>query len=123
MFQPLSGSLQTSIRFFFHPLPSREFRLCCLRPTKSNRPLLDSVGLILLRRLVFQFPLGAIFSAVEVLFTRFYETAIHKSYPLTVLVGAYQPYLALCRMTQFSAIVYLRSPLEISLLPLTSLGC
>lgn len=76
MFQLLSGSLQTSICFFFHPLPSREFRLCYLRPTKSNRPLLDSVGLTLLRRLVFQFPLGAIFSAVEILFTQFMKQRI-----------------------------------------------
>lgn len=71
MFQSLSGSLQVSIRFFFHPLPTREFRLCYLRPTKSYRPLLDSVGLTLLCRLVFQSPLGAIFSAVEIMFTRF----------------------------------------------------
>lgn len=66
MFQPLSGSLQASVRFFLHPLPSREFCLCCLRPTKSYRPLLDSVGLTLLCRLVFQSLLGAIYSAVEI---------------------------------------------------------
>jgi hypothetical protein len=66
MFQSLSGSLQVSIRFFLHPLSTKDFRLCCLRPTKSYRPLLDSVGLTLLCRLVFQSPLGAIFCAVAI---------------------------------------------------------
>ncbi|HEY9692864.1 MAG TPA: hypothetical protein V6D15_11695 [Oculatellaceae cyanobacterium] len=76
MFQPLSDSLQASLRFFFHPLSSREFRPCCLRPTRSYRLLLDSVGLTLLYRLVFQSALGAIYSAVEVLFTRFMNTGV-----------------------------------------------
>jgi hypothetical protein len=44
MFQSLCGSLQASIRFPLHPLPSIEFRPCCLGPTRSYRPLLDSVG-------------------------------------------------------------------------------
>lgn len=83
IFQPLSDSLQASVRFFFHPLPSRDFRPCYLRPTKSYRPLLDSVGLTLLCRLVFQFSLGTIYSAVEVLFTQLYGLANHKSCPLT----------------------------------------
>ena len=73
MFQPLSSPLQTRIRFFFHPLPSREFGLCCLGLTKSIRPLLDSVGLTLLYRLVVCSLLGAIYSATEVLFTLFVE--------------------------------------------------
>ena len=73
MFQPLSVSLQVSIRFLLHPLSTRDFRLRYLRPTKSYRPLLDSVGLILLCRLVLYSPLGAIYSAVEVLFTRLIE--------------------------------------------------
>jgi hypothetical protein len=77
MFQPLSGSLQASIRFLLHPLPNREFRLCCLRPTCFFIDLSrDSVGLILLCRLVFQFPLGAIYSAVGVLSTRFMEAGV-----------------------------------------------
>jgi hypothetical protein len=76
MFHSLSGSLQASIRFFPHPLPPRDFRLCCLRPTKSNRPLLDSVGFTLLCRLVFLSPLGATYSAVEVVFTRFMNYGI-----------------------------------------------
>ena len=73
MLQPLSNPLQTRIRFFFHPLPSKEFGLCCLRLTKSIRPLLDSVGFTLLYRLVVCPLLGAIYSAMEVLFTRFIE--------------------------------------------------
>lgn len=83
MFQPLSDSLQASIRFFLHPLPSREFRPCYLRPTKSNRPLSDSVGLTLLSRLVFQLSLGAIFSAVESFVHTTYGKDSHKSCPLT----------------------------------------
>jgi hypothetical protein len=82
MFQLLSGSLQASIRFFFHPLPSREFRPCYLRPTKSNRPLLDSVGLTLLCHLVFLSPLGAVYSAVGSVHT-IQERLSPESYPRT----------------------------------------
>ena len=32
-FEPLSVSLQNGVHFFSHLLPSRGFRLCCLRPT------------------------------------------------------------------------------------------
>jgi hypothetical protein len=70
MLQPLSNPLQTRIRFFFHPLPSKEFGLCCLGLTKSIRPLLDSVGLTLLYRLVVCFPLGGIYPAMGFLFIR-----------------------------------------------------
>ncbi len=121
MFQPLSGLLQTSIRFFFHPLPSREFRLCYLRPTKSNRPLLDSVGLTLLYRLVFYPLLGAIYSAMEVMFIRFIDgQAIN---PIHLPFG--QSLSA--RFSSFSynavyLIVHSRSPLKDSPLPLTALG-
>jgi hypothetical protein len=47
MFQLLSGSLQTSIRFFFHPLPSWDFCLRYLWLTRSIH-LPDLVGLTLL---------------------------------------------------------------------------
>ncbi len=70
MLQPLSNPLQTRIRFFFHPLPSKEFGLCCLGLTKSIRPLLDSVGLTLLYRLVVCFPLGSIYPTMGFLFIR-----------------------------------------------------
>lgn len=70
MLQPLSNPLQTRIRFFFHPLPSKEFGLCCLGLTKSIRPLLDFVGLTLLYRLVVCFPLGGIYPAMGFLFIR-----------------------------------------------------
>lgn len=65
--------IKTSIRFFFHPLPSRDFYLCYLGLTKSNRPLLDSVGFTLLYRLVVCPRVGAIYSAMFVMFTRFIE--------------------------------------------------
>ena len=74
MSQLLSSSLQTSIRFFFHPLPFRDFCLCCLRLTKIIRQILDSIGLTLLYRLVLSLSLGAIYSAMEVMFTRFIES-------------------------------------------------
>ena len=93
MFQSLSGSLQASIRFLLHPLPSRDFRPCGLRPTRSYRPLLDSVGLTLLYRLVFCSLLGVIYSAVGLLFTRMLKPVL-KILPTYLLVGAYQPYLA-----------------------------
>lgn len=73
MLQPLSNPLQTRFRFFSHPLPSKGFSLCCLGLTKSIRFLLDSVGFTLLYRLVICPLLGAIYSAMEVLFTRFIE--------------------------------------------------
>ena len=73
MLQPLSSPLQTGVRFFFHPLPPKEFGLCCLGLTKSIRPLLDSVGLTLLYRLVVCPLLGAIYSAMEIMFTRFID--------------------------------------------------
>jgi len=76
MLQPLSNPLQTRVRFFFHPLSYKEFSLCYLGLTKSPRPLLDSVGLTLLYRLVFQSPLGAIYSAVEVMFTQFMKNRV-----------------------------------------------
>ena len=75
MFQPLSNLLLAGVRFLLLPLPPREFRPCYLRLTKSYRPLLDAVGLTLLCHLVFQYPLGAIYSAVEMLFTRLTETS------------------------------------------------
>jgi hypothetical protein len=93
MFKPLSNSLQVSIRFFFHPLPSRDFGLCCLGLTKSIRPLLDSLRLTLLYRLVFCSLLGVIYSAVGLLFTRMLKPVL-KILPTYLLVGAYQPYLA-----------------------------
>lgn len=44
MFQPLSDSLQTSVRFFFHPLPSREFGLCYLGQTQEYSTSLRLCG-------------------------------------------------------------------------------
>ena len=73
MLQPLSIPLEDGVRFFFPPLPPREFCLCYLGLTKSIRPLLDSVGLTLLYRLVVCPFLDAICFAMEVLFTRFVE--------------------------------------------------
>ena len=73
MLQPLSNPLQTRFRFFSYPLPSKGFRLCYLGLTKSIRLLLDSVGFTLLYRLVVCPLLSAIYSAMEVLFTRFIE--------------------------------------------------
>lgn len=64
MREPLSGSLQASIRFFSHPLPSKGLCLRCLRPTRSNRPLLDLVGFTLLYRIVVCSSLGAVYPAV-----------------------------------------------------------
>ena len=93
MFQPLSIPLQDGIRFLFHPLPSREFCLCCLGLTKIIRPLLDSVGFTLLCRLVVFFPLGAVFSAVDTVFTRLVE-ARPTSPSTSLLGGACQPGLA-----------------------------
>ena len=93
MFQPLSIRLQVGVRFFFHPLPSREFGLCCLGLTRSIRPLLGSVGLTLLYRLVVCPLLGAVFSAVDIVFTRLVE--VRPPNPSTPLLGgAYQPDLA-----------------------------
>jgi hypothetical protein len=83
MLQPLSNPLQTRIRFFFHPLPSKEFGLCYLGLTKSIRLLLDSVGLTLLCRLVLYPTLGAIYSAVEMRVHTIYRNQNYKSYPLT----------------------------------------
>lgn len=74
MFQSLSGSLQASIRFLLHPLPSREFRLCYLGPTRSYRLLLDSVGLTLLCRLVFLISVRSYLFCDGILFTRFVES-------------------------------------------------
>ena len=69
--EPLSNSLQASIRFLIHPLSSREFGLCCLGLTKSIRPLLDSVGFTLLYRLVVCPHLDAVYSTTGIIFTRF----------------------------------------------------
>ncbi len=91
MLQPLSSPLQTRIRFFFHPLPSRGFGLCCLGLTKSVRPLLDSVGLTLLRRLVVCSLLGTIYPAMGIVFTRLMKVEI-ISLPTYLLVGACQPF-------------------------------
>ncbi|MDZ8089724.1 MAG: hypothetical protein RMY16_29850 [Nostoc sp. DedQUE12b] len=94
MFQPLSTPLQGGVRFFFHPLPSREFGLCCLGLTKIIRPLLDPVGLTLLYRLVVYSLLDAVFSAVDIMFTQLLEA--RPTNPSTPLLGrACQPDLAL----------------------------
>jgi len=98
--EPLSNSLQASIRFLIHPLPSREFGRRYLGLTGSIRPLLDSVGFTLLRRLVVCSSLDAVSSAMGVVFTRFNENRA-LNLPIYLLVRAYQPDLALCDVTQF----------------------
>lgn len=60
---------------------------------KIIRPLLDSVGFTLLCRLVVFFPLGAVFSAVDTVFTRLVE-ARPTSPSTSLLGGACQPGLA-----------------------------
>jgi hypothetical protein len=96
----LSVSLQNGIRFFIHPLPSKVFRLCYLRPTINFRPSIDFVGFTLLYRLVFCLSLGIIFSAMGVVFIRF-NKAVMLNLPIYLLVSACQPDLALCTVTQF----------------------
>ena len=98
--EPLSNSLQASIRFLIHPLPFREFDRRYLGLTGSIRPLLDSVGFTLLRRLVVCSSLDAVSSAMGVVFTRFNEIRA-LNLPIYLLVRAYQPDLALCDVTQF----------------------
>lgn len=83
MFQPLSIPLQDGVRFFSHPLPSRGFCLCYLRLTKSNRPLLDSVGLTLLYRLVFYPPFRCYLFCDGGYVHTIYRTRNYKSYPFT----------------------------------------
>ena len=51
-------------------IPSRDFGLRYLGLTRGIRPPLDSVGFILLYRLVLRSLLGAVSSAVEILFTQ-----------------------------------------------------
>lgn len=100
--EPLSNSLQVSICFFIHPLPSREFSRCYLGLTRSIRPLLlDSVGFTLLCRLVVCYSLDAVYSAIGILFTRFGDCTT-PNLPIYLLVGAYQPYLAPWKITQFN---------------------
>jgi hypothetical protein len=98
--EPLSNSLQASIRFLIHPLPSREFGRRYLGLTGSIRPLLDSVGFTLLYRLVVCSSLDAVSSAMGIVFTRFNENRA-LNLPIYLLVRAYQPDLALCGVTQF----------------------
>jgi hypothetical protein len=76
IFETLSSPLQTCFRFFIHPLPSRDFGLCYLGLTRGIRPPLDSVGFTLLYRLVLCSLLGAVSSAVEILFTQLENAAI-----------------------------------------------
>ena len=98
--EPLSNSLQASIRFLIHPLPSREFGRRYLGLTRSIRPLLGSVGFTLLYRLVVCSSVDAVSSAMGILFTRFNEIRA-LNLPIYLLVRAYQPDLALCEVTQF----------------------
>jgi len=74
MFVSLSCSLQTGIRFLLHPLPSKGFCLRYLGLTRSNRPLLDLVGLTLLYSLVVCSLVGVVFSAMGIVFTRYMNT-------------------------------------------------
>ncbi len=85
MREPLSNPLQAGICFFSHPLPSKEFSLCYLGLTRSIRPLLDSVGFTLLYRLVVCSLLGAVFSAVDIVFTRLVKA--RTTNPSTSLFG------------------------------------
>ena len=71
-----------------------------LRLTTNIRPLVDSVGLTLSYRSVVCFPLGGIYSATGLLFIRLIERETINP-PIYLLVSAYQPYLALFRITQF----------------------
>jgi len=52
-FEPLSTSLQGGIRFFTHPLPSKEFGFDYSGLTRKFDRFLDSVGLFLLYQLKF----------------------------------------------------------------------
>lgn len=98
--EPLSNSLQASIRFLIHPLLSRGFDRRYLGLTGSIRPLPDSVGLILLYRLVVCSSVDAVSSAMGFVFTRFNENRA-LNLPIYLLVRACQPDLALCGVTQF----------------------
>jgi hypothetical protein len=120
--EPLFNSLQINIRFFIHPLPSKEFGLCYLGLTRSIRPLLDSVGLTLLYHLVLHSLLDAVYSAMEVLFTRILNCPFKNTFPFCLLARAYQPYLALFPITQFKQqftfVHHKRTPLSLK----TTLG-
>ena len=83
MFQPLSVSLQASVRFFFHPLPSRELCLRYLRLTGSIRPLPDSVGFTLLCLLVFFSLFSCCLSCDGYYVHTIYEALNHRFNPHT----------------------------------------
>ena len=82
-------------------MPSREFGRRYLGLTRSIRPLLDFVGFTLLYRLVVCYSLDAVYSAIGILFTRFGDCTT-PTLPIYLLVGAYKPYLAPWKITQFN---------------------
>jgi hypothetical protein len=64
------------MRFFSHPLPSKDFGLGYLGLTRGIRPPRDSVGVTRLYRLVLGSLFGAVCSAVEILCTQLETEAI-----------------------------------------------